>query len=164
MATTNVLASLSSIAALALTVSSCGGAAPAPTTPAADSPAEKCFALAGAKREKSPTEPAKITMRHVLVVYTGAKNARATTPRTREQACLRALEARDELRGGAEFPEVVKKFSDEPGAATRDGMVGTVERKDIAAPVADAAFELHPKEFSDVVESPFGFHVIMRTE
>jgi parvulin-like peptidyl-prolyl isomerase len=72
--------------------------------------------------------------------------------------------ARDELRAGADFVEIVKKYSDEPGAASRSGSIGFVERKDVAPPFADAAFELHTKEFSDIVETDFGFHVIMRME
>ena len=144
----------------------CGGGTPKPTGSAAsaDSPAAACLALAGAKRDRNPSEPTKITVRHVLVRYAGAKNARPPVARTREDACLRALQARDELRGGLEFVEAVKKYSDEPGAATRAGSLGQIERKDVAPPFADAAFELHPKEFSDIVETDFGFHVIMRME
>jgi hypothetical protein len=144
----------------------CGGSAPPAASPAgsAQGPAAACFAIAGAKRQRNPNEPSNISVRPVLVQYTGSKNARPTITRAREEACLRALQARDELRGGADFVEVVKKYSDEPGAASRSGSMGSVERKDVAAPFADAAFELHIKEFSDVVESDFGFHVIMRME
>jgi peptidyl-prolyl cis-trans isomerase NIMA-interacting 1 len=150
----------------ALASSSCGGGAPSPAAPAgsANPAAAACFALAGAKRQQNPNEPGKVSVRHVLVQYTGSKNARPPVSRTRDEACLRALQARDELRAGADFVEVVKKYSDEPGAASRSGSLGAVERKDVAPPFADAAFELKPKEFSDVVESDFGFHVIMRME
>ena len=161
-----VLASLSFAIVGALASSHCGGSAPSAATPAssAQSPAGQCLAVAGAKRQKTPNEPAKVSVRHVLVKYSGAKNAAATVTRSREEACLRALAARDELRAGADFVEIVKKYSDEPGAASRSGSIGSVERKDVAAPFADAAFELHPKEFSDIVETDFGFHVIMRME
>ena len=150
----------------ALASAQCGGGAPSAASPAssANSPAASCLAVAGVKRQRNPSEPSKISVRHVLVQYTGSKNSRPPVARTREEACLRALQARDELRGGADFVEVVKKYSDEPGAASRSGSLGTVERKDLAAPFADAAFELRSKEFSDVVESDFGFHVIMRME
>jgi len=150
----------------ALASMQCGGSAPSAAAPAssANSPAAACFAVAGVKRQRNPSEPSKISVRHVLVQYTGSKNSRPPISRTREEACLRALQARDELRGGADFVEVVKKYSDEAGAASRSGSLGTIERKDAAAPFADAAFELHPKEFSDVVETDFGFHVIMRVE
>jgi hypothetical protein len=161
-----VLAPLIIAVTAALVSSSCGAGTPSATAPAgsASAPAAACLAIAGTKRQRNPSEPTKVSVRHVLVQYTGSKNARPPISRTRDEACLRALSARDELRAGADFEEVVKKYSDEPGAATRSGSLGSVERKDVAAPFADAAFELHPKEFSDVVESDFGFHVIMRME
>ena len=153
---------------VAIAGSHCGGSAPSPAAPAGSAPsspaASACLAIAGAKRAPSPNEPSKVSVRHVLVQYTGSKNARPPISRTRDEACLRALQARDELRGGADFVEIVKKYSDEAGAASRSGSLGSVERKDVAAPFADAAFELRPKEFSDVVETDFGFHVIMRME
>jgi len=161
-----VLAPLTIAVTAALVSSSCGGGTPSAAAPAgsAAGPAAACLAIAGTKRQRNPNEPSKISVRHVLVQYTGSKNARPPISRTRDEACLRALSARDELRAGADFVEVVKKYSDEPGAASRSGSLGSVERKDVAAPFADAAFELHTKEFSDVVESDFGFHVIMRME
>jgi parvulin-like peptidyl-prolyl isomerase len=77
---------------------------------------------------------------------------------------MRAMEARYKLRGGADFGEVVKAYSDEPGAATRAGSLGQVKRSDLLAPFADAAFELDRAQLSDLVETEFGFHVILRTE
>ena len=147
-----------------------GGPAPAAASPEvakageSESPADRCLAIAGAKRERRPDEPAKITVKHVLVKYAGAKRAPETVTRTREEACLRALEAREKLEQGADFAEVVASYSEEPGAATREGTLGGIQRSDVAAPFADAAFELGRGEVSHVVETDFGFHVIMRTE
>lgn len=82
--------------------------------------------------------------------------------RTREEACLRALQARDTLRGGADFDVVVRDYSDEAGAVSRGGSLGPMERKELVPAFADAAFELASGELSDVIETPFGFHVIFR--
>jgi len=162
----------------------CGGA-PAPVKPvekAPEKPAEvapvadakpkgpdpekvaQCLANANAKRAKFSGEPPKVTVKHILIKYAGAKNPVESVTRTREEACLRAIEARDKLVGGAEFDDVVKEFSDEPGAATRSGSLGSVERAQLAKPFADAAFELSVNQMSDVVETESGFHLIMRTE
>ena len=152
----------------------CGGAgAPTAAAPGAgangtgaagDSAAERCLAIAGAKRARRPDEPAKITAEHVLVKYAGAKKAAATVTRTREQACLRAEEARSKLEQGTSFADVVSAYSEEPGAATRSGSLGPIERANVVPPFADAAFELKAGEVSQVVETDFGFHVILRTE
>jgi peptidyl-prolyl cis-trans isomerase NIMA-interacting 1 len=136
----------------------------APQAEAPATPEGKCLALAGAQRERKPNEPDRVGVRHVLVKYKGARNAAATISRTREEACLRALEARDKVLGGADFDAIVTEYSDEPGAAERRGALGTLERKDFAPPFADAAFELSIGQMSDVVETDFGFHLILRNE
>jgi peptidyl-prolyl cis-trans isomerase NIMA-interacting 1 len=143
---------------------------PAPPSVGAAAPgidkaaAEVCLATAGASRARFSGEPATVTVKHVLVKYKGSKNADPKITRSREAACLRAVEARDKVRGGADFAEVVREYSDEPGAATREGSIGAVERKDVLKPFADAAFELAAAQLSDVVETEFGFHVILRTQ
>ncbi len=156
--------------ALSLSLTACGAAPASPSkTPgsasaAAETPAEACLRTASAKREKRAGEPARISAKHVLVKYYGAKGAQPAIGRSREEACLRAIEVRDKIRGGADFSKVVIEYSEEPGAASREGSVGSIERSDVVPPFADAAFELDMGQLSDVVESDFGFHVILRTE
>lgn len=142
-------------------------AAPADTS-AADAAnakaAEMCLLTAAAKRARFSGEPAKITVKHILVKHKTAKNPAPGVTRSREEACMRALEVRDKIRGGADFDALVKEYSEELGAVSRGGSIGSVERKDLAKTFADAAFELGVRQLSDVVESDSGFHVIVRTE
>lgn len=167
-------------------VSACGGGTPEPVTPVEKAPekvaeapkpaaseaaagpnaelAAQCIATANAQRAKFSGEPAKVTVKHILVRYAGSKNAEASIKRTREEACLRAMEARDKLREGADFEEMVKQYSEEPGAASRGGSVGEIERSMVVKPFADAAFELSVNQMSDVVETEFGFHLIVRSQ
>jgi NIMA-interacting peptidyl-prolyl cis-trans isomerase 1 len=150
----------------------CGGApsrapssaASSTSTSTGGSAAERCLAGADAKRERKPSEPDRIRVKHVLVRYGGAKGAPASMTRTREQACLRAEEALTKLKEGTSFGDVVALYSEESGAAAREGSIGTIERGDVAAAFADAAFELKVKEVSEVVETAFGFHLILRVE
>jgi ADP-ribosyl-[dinitrogen reductase] hydrolase len=150
----------------------CGGAKPpdAKGTPddsgesGLETPDTRCIAIARGERQRKGNEPTKITARHILVKFAGAKNASPDIKRTRGAACLRALEARKQLQSGESFADVVKEYSDEPGAATREGTVGQITRKDVAPTFADAAFELAPNEVSHVVETDFGYHIIMRVE
>ncbi len=126
--------------------------------------AERCLAAADAKRERKPAEPDRIGVKHILVQYAGAKRAPESVTRTRAQACLRAEEALAKLKEGMSFADAVRIYSEEPGADTREGSIGTIERADVAPAFADAAFELAIREVSAVVESPFGFHLILRVE
>jgi NIMA-interacting peptidyl-prolyl cis-trans isomerase 1 len=161
--------SLLGTAAVSMTFA-CGGApsggvsSPVSSTSSGASAGESCVAGASARRERKPSEPDRIGVKHVLVRYNGARGASATVTRTREQACLRAQEALTKLKGGTSFAEVVALYSDESGAATREGSIGTIERADVAPAFADAAFELNVKEVSEVVETAFGFHLILRVE
>lgn len=151
----------------------CGGETRPPGSPTTSSPspagatgtpAERCLAVAQAARSRRADEPAKVSVKHVLVKYAGAKRAAPSVTRTREEACLRAEEARAKLEAGASFAEIVTAYSEEPGAASREGAIGAVARGDVVPPFADAAFELQIGQASHVVETDFGFHVIVRTE
>ncbi|HEX8796753.1 MAG TPA: peptidylprolyl isomerase [Polyangiaceae bacterium] len=157
-------------AALALVVA-CGGASSRPPDAAngagsagGESAEAHCLAAAGVKHERKAGEPDRIGVKHVLVRYAGAKRAAESVTRTRGQACLRAEEALAKLEQGTAFADVVREYSDESGADTREGTLGTIERSDVAPSFAGAAFELHVNEVSAVIESPFGFHVILRYE
>ncbi len=140
-------------------------AAPVPQEPGGtDISADKCLAIAGAKRERKPNEPSRITVKHILVKYAGAKSAAPSVLRSREAACVRAVEARERMEKGLAFGDAVNLYSEEPGASTREGLVGSVERKDVVPAFADAAFELARGEVSHVVETEYGFHLILRSE
>jgi hypothetical protein len=142
----------------------CGGAPSggAASPDSVSSPGARCLAEAEAKHRPKGSEPDRITVKHVLVRYQGARGAAPTITRTREDACLRAQEALAKLQAGTSFAEVVAAYSDASG--DREGSLGAIERSDVLPAFADAAFELKAQEVSQVVETAFGFHVIFRVE
>jgi parvulin-like peptidyl-prolyl isomerase len=133
---------------------------PSPELPQSSSASlgEGTFAEAPAQNE------GEIRARHLLVQYVGSERASPGVRRTRDEARSRAEEALSRARTGEDFVGLVKEFSDEPGAGERGGDLGRFNRRMMVKEFSNAAFALEPGGISDVVETPFGFHVIQRTE
>lgn len=70
-----------------------------------------------------------------------------------------------EIRGanGANFAEVAKRESQDPGSAENGGDLGFFTRDAMVKPFADAVFSLDEGAISDVVRSDFGLHIIKLT-
>lgn len=117
-----------------------------------------------AERKAEESQPKEIRARHVLVMHKASQRAPEGITRTREEARARAAECLAKLRGGAEFEAMVREYSDEPGAGARGGDLGPFSKNVMVKPFADAAFRLRVGEVSELVETPYGFHVIQRTE
>lgn len=71
-----------------------------------------------------------------------------------------ALTLLDSIKHGADFAELAKKYSDDPGSAARGGDLGFVKRGVFFPEFEAAAFRLQEGEISDVIKSPVGFHII----
>jgi peptidyl-prolyl cis-trans isomerase C len=65
-----------------------------------------------------------------------------------------------EAKGGADFAELAKKKSTEPGAAESGGDLGYFTKDQMVPEFSEAAFKLDKGKISDPVKSQFGWHVI----
>ena len=68
------------------------------------------------------------------------------------------------LKNGADFEELVKKYSQDPGSARRGGVVGWVAKNQTVKEFEDAAFALQPGEMSQPIQTPYGWHIILMKE
>jgi peptidyl-prolyl cis-trans isomerase NIMA-interacting 1 len=121
-------------------------------------------AVERADRAKLASQPQQVGARHVLVMHASSRAKPDNVTRTRQQALDRAQECLRKARAGVDFSELVAKYSDEPGAAERGGDLGLFKRDAMVQAFSDAAFALKVGEISEVVETPYGFHVIQRTQ
>ena len=116
------------------------------------------------ERARMAKMPSRIGARHILVMHERSMQKPENVKRSREDARKRAEECLAALRSGAAWDAVVGQCSDEPGAAERGGDRGVFERGAMVKAFSDAAFQLEVKTISDLVETPYGFHIIQRTE
>ena len=66
----------------------------------------------------------------------------------------------DSIKHGANFAEMAKKYSEDPGSAADGGDLGWVGKGVFYPEFEAAAFALKPGQISGVVESPVGYHII----
>ena len=121
-------------------------------------------ASAPAGRGTSAKAPEKISARHVLIQWMGCDHAPASVVRTRDQAHAVAEEVLRKAKAGADFARLALDYSDEPNASARGGSLGRFGHGQMVKAFEEAAFALAPGEISGMVETPFGYHVIQRTE
>ena len=94
---------------------------------------------------------------HILVsVQQGSK------PADRDARLHTAQGILAQLRHGADFAALARKKSTDPESARNGGSLGLVRRGEMVKPFEDAAWQLKPGEYSGVVESPYGYHIIWR--
>lgn len=105
---------------------------------------------------------AQVRARHILVGFEGARNASADAgKRKKEAARTRAGEVLAKVKAaGADFTKIARDFTDEAAGKSKGGDLGFFSREMMVKEFSDAAFALKPGQISEIVESPFGFHVI----
>jgi peptidyl-prolyl cis-trans isomerase D len=97
--------------------------------------------------------------KHILI-QVPAEADEETVAQAREEA--QALLKR--VREGADFAELAREHSDDPGSASEGGDLGFFARGVMTPEFEERAFSLEPGEVSDVVRTPFGFHIIKLLE
>ena len=81
-----------------------------------------------------------------------------------EAAKVRIDSIYNALKAGADFAELAKKVSQDPGSARQGGELPFVQRGQLVKEFEDAAYALQPGEMSGVVQSPYGYHIILMKE
>lgn len=106
-------------------------------------------------KEKFET-PERRRARHVLI----------TTEEGRDEAAALKLaeEVAAKAKGGADFAELAKTYSKDPGSAAEGGDLGWAQRGMFVGPFEEALFSMTPNEIRGPVKTQFGYHVIKLEE
>jgi parvulin-like peptidyl-prolyl isomerase len=127
------------------------------------------------KEPPGPREPARVVVQHCLIASEEADLLGVT--RTPAEAERVAKTVYEKARGGAEFGDLVRLYSDDLGA---DGLYDIsnfgvpaqrpdgIERNRVVKGIANAAFTMEPGGVAlvpyDPEKSPLGWHVVKRIE
>jgi peptidyl-prolyl cis-trans isomerase D len=72
----------------------------------------------------------------------------------------RAQDVLNQLKAGAKFEDLAKKYSEDPGSAKEGGSLGWIGKGRTVPEFEKAAFSLPKGQISDLVKSSYGFHII----
>jgi peptidyl-prolyl cis-trans isomerase D len=112
--------------------------------------------------DKNQTRYGEIEKRHahhILIALPAGADAKADAA-----ALAKAQDVVAQLKGGKDFGELSKKYSADPGSATRGGDLGWADKATYVASFADALFSMQPGQISDPVKTQYGYHVIRLDE
>lgn len=97
----------------------------------------------------------RVRARHILL---GLPPQASPAQRDSVRAELAAI--LDRARSGEDFATLAQTYSQDRGSGARGGDLGEFGPGEMVRPFEQAAFALEPGQISDVVESPYGFHII----
>jgi peptidyl-prolyl cis-trans isomerase D len=100
-------------------------------------------------------EKSQVKARHIL--FRVAENA---SKEEEEKVQQKATAVLQQARAGADFSELAKKHTEDPSGKENGGDLGYFSAGQMVKPFEDAAFKLKKGEISDLVKTPFGYHII----
>lgn len=106
-------------------------------------------------RKAQYTPECRVT-RHILAKFEGP----APDEESKAKAKKKIEEAKGRLDKGESFADVARAMS-EDGSAAKGGLLGCVAKGKMVKPFEDAMFKAEAGKVTDIVESEFGYHLVL---
>ncbi|HVO33806.1 MAG TPA: peptidylprolyl isomerase [Elusimicrobiota bacterium] len=97
----------------------------------------------------------RIRARHILV-----RVAPDASEADKKAAMDKIKDVQAQLKKGADFGDLAKKYSDDPGSKDRGGDLGYFSHGDMVPAFEKVAFGLDVGQTSDIVTTDYGYHII----
>ncbi len=104
--------------------------------------------------------PESVTVRHILIRTPPPGPDGKVDPKAVAEARAKAEDILKQLKAGADFATLAKKYSQDPGSAANGGLLGPVTRGRTVPEFEKAAFSLAKGQTSGLVQTDYGFHII----
>lgn len=108
------------------------------------------------KRKDELKQEEQVCASHVLVKVKGDSGEGHSDAEARALA----ERLRDEILKGADFQSVARRASEDKGSAASGGELGCFGRGAMVPEFEEAAFNLKPGELSELVKTPYGYHIL----
>jgi peptidyl-prolyl cis-trans isomerase D len=104
--------------------------------------------------------PETVTVRHILIKTPVPAADGKVDQKAVDAAKAKADDIEKQLKGGADFGELAKKNSDDPGSAQNGGLLPPLTKGRTVPEFEQAAFNTPKGQTTGVIRTSYGFHII----
>lgn len=104
--------------------------------------------------------PETVTVRHILIKTPTPDANGKVDQKAVDAARTKADDIAKQLQGGANFADLAKKYSEDPGSAKDGGLLPPITRGRTVPEFEQAAFNTPVGQTTGVIRTSYGFHII----
>ncbi|MGB7282374.1 MAG: peptidylprolyl isomerase [Candidatus Acidiferrum sp.] len=98
--------------------------------------------------------PDRVHVEHILLMTVGKPDAEVAEIKKKAEGILK------QAKSGANFEDLAKKYSEDPGTKDKGGDLGWIVKGQTVPAFEKVAFSLPKGSISDLVQTQYGFHII----
>jgi len=104
--------------------------------------------------------PESVTVSHILIRTPPPGADGKVDPKAVAEARAKAEDILKQLKAGADFATLAKKYSQDPGSADKGGFLGPITRGRTVPEFEKTAFATPKGQISGIIQTDYGFHIL----